>query len=388
MVIADRAAGGEGVAEPVPVLKRQPVGDIRECRRALVGGDDEVGVIRVVAHRVRGRHDGPVRADIIGQVEQRVDEDFIGRDSLRHPRVAVGRGGEVLGDKAALGADWDDDRILDLLRFDEAENLSAEILRPVRPAQPAARHFAKTQVYALHSRRIDSDLEERARKRKINDPLALEFECDGFARLPRSVRLEKIRPDRRLREIEKTPENTVLIKARDGAQHGIDRGENGGLGGGSVTGQRGVETRMNQLHERLRDARMSAQSLPHIILGVADARLAQIERERAQHGYVAPAEPRLDHQSVITVAFRKSLEQRGEQCLDTGRKSFAVNGLARGMQQIHVMQPDRRGDFGVARRGTGRCYLKGPLADDLKAHMLHHRHALGEWHGPAARKHF
>ena len=54
VVVARRAAGGERVAEPEAVLDRDLVGDVGEGRGALVGGDDEVGVVAVVAHARRG----------------------------------------------------------------------------------------------------------------------------------------------------------------------------------------------------------------------------------------------------------------------------------------------------------------------------------------------
>ena len=50
VVVARRAAGREGVAEPEAVLRGERVGDVGEGRRALVGRDDEVGIVRVVAH--------------------------------------------------------------------------------------------------------------------------------------------------------------------------------------------------------------------------------------------------------------------------------------------------------------------------------------------------
>src|SRR3546814_10230921 len=40
VVVADRTAGGERVVEPVAVLAGDAVGDVREARGALVGGDD------------------------------------------------------------------------------------------------------------------------------------------------------------------------------------------------------------------------------------------------------------------------------------------------------------------------------------------------------------
>ena len=52
VVVADRAAGGERVAEPEAVGLRDLVGDIGERRRALVGRHHEVGVVTVAAHDI------------------------------------------------------------------------------------------------------------------------------------------------------------------------------------------------------------------------------------------------------------------------------------------------------------------------------------------------
>ena len=57
VVVAGGAARGERVAEPEAVLDRDRVRDVREGRRALVGGDDEVRIVLVVAHDVGRRHD-------------------------------------------------------------------------------------------------------------------------------------------------------------------------------------------------------------------------------------------------------------------------------------------------------------------------------------------
>ena len=57
VVVADRAAGGEGVAQPEAALERDGVGQVGEGRRPLVGGDDEVGVVAVVPDHPLGRDD-------------------------------------------------------------------------------------------------------------------------------------------------------------------------------------------------------------------------------------------------------------------------------------------------------------------------------------------
>ena len=57
VVVAGRAAGGEGVAEPEIVGDGNVVGDVGERRRALVGGDHEIRIVAFVAHDVGRRHD-------------------------------------------------------------------------------------------------------------------------------------------------------------------------------------------------------------------------------------------------------------------------------------------------------------------------------------------
>ncbi len=61
VVVAGRAARGEGVAEPEAVVGGDPVGDVGEGRRALVGRDHQIGVVAVAA-APRSRAAPPCRA--------------------------------------------------------------------------------------------------------------------------------------------------------------------------------------------------------------------------------------------------------------------------------------------------------------------------------------
>ena len=90
VVVARRAAGGERVAQPEAVVDRDVVGDVGERRRALVGGDDEVGVVAVVPDDLRRRDDVAVD-EVVGDVEQRGDERAVARDALGEPGLAVDR---------------------------------------------------------------------------------------------------------------------------------------------------------------------------------------------------------------------------------------------------------------------------------------------------------
>jgi hypothetical protein len=94
VVVADRAARGEGVAQPEAVLGAIAVGDVGEGRGALVGGDHQVGVVAVVAHHVAAA--APLRIDeVVGDVEQAVDEHAVAGDALGQPprrgRRGIGR---------------------------------------------------------------------------------------------------------------------------------------------------------------------------------------------------------------------------------------------------------------------------------------------------------
>ena len=85
VVIARRAAGGERVVEPEAVLLRDAVGGVGERRRALVGGDHEVGVLAVAHADPLGVHDGAVD-EVVGDAQQRADErDVVVLDRRRRP---------------------------------------------------------------------------------------------------------------------------------------------------------------------------------------------------------------------------------------------------------------------------------------------------------------
>ena len=66
MVISIGAAGRESVPEPVALLNGYGVGHIRKGSCALVGCNDEIGIVLIVAHRRWRMNDRPID-DIIGE---------------------------------------------------------------------------------------------------------------------------------------------------------------------------------------------------------------------------------------------------------------------------------------------------------------------------------
>ena len=109
-------------------------------------------------HVVRG--DDLAFDDVVGQGQQRRDEDAVALLAFLGPARAVGRGiGQMGGNEAALGARRHDDRVLDHLGLDQAEDLGTEVLGTIRPTQASSRHRTETQVSSGDPRRIDEDLE-------------------------------------------------------------------------------------------------------------------------------------------------------------------------------------------------------------------------------------
>ena len=183
VVVALRAARRERVTEPEPVSFRDLVRDVGERRGALVRSHHQVGVVAVETDHAVRRHHLAVH-DVVGDVEHPADEHLVAGEHFRRMRLAVGRVRQPLADEAALGAGRDDDRVLHLLRLDQAEHLGTEVLGPLGPAQPAARDRAEPQVHRLEPRRIHEDLELGPRRGHPGHALRreLEHQVRGLAR--------------------------------------------------------------------------------------------------------------------------------------------------------------------------------------------------------------
>ena len=80
------------------------VGDVGESRGALVGRYHEIGIIAIVANDVARRHDGAID-DVVGDVEQAVDEALVAGNALGQYRIAVAGDRRALDEKATLGTD-------------------------------------------------------------------------------------------------------------------------------------------------------------------------------------------------------------------------------------------------------------------------------------------
>ena len=222
VVVADRAARCERVVEPEAVFMRDRVRVVGEGGRALVGGDDQVRVIRIVTHDVGRRHDC-VAHEVVGQVEQAAQEGLVARDAFAHPRFAIARRRRVLHDEAAFRADRHDHDVLHHLRLHQPEHFGAEILAAIRPAQAAARDASAAQVHALDTRRIHPDLEHRLRFGQARHLRRIELERQVRFRFAVRVGEEVVRALGCVDHAEELAQDAVLVEVRHLVERAFDR---------------------------------------------------------------------------------------------------------------------------------------------------------------------
>ena len=379
VVIAGRPARGEGVVEPEAVLLRHGVGVVGEACGALVGRDDEVGVVGVVAHDIRGRHDG-VADPVVGEVEQARDEDLVRPDALGQPGITVDRRvGQLFGIEAALGAGGHDDGVLDHLGLDQAEDLSAEVFPPIAPPEATAGHLAVAQVDALDPRAVDPDLEHRPGCRQVGHRLRVELEGDVGLRVPVGVPLVEVGAQRRLDDRQQGPDDAVLVEARHGVEGIHDRGGDGrGRLGARLTGLTGIPARveagLEEFHEGAGDAGVGHERRLDVVLGELRLGLAEVFGDRPEDDDLAPVEAGLEDERVEAVGLRLAPPHGGEGVLEKGAPMLPVAALAphavdRGTQaEVVDVEPD----------AVPALELVGPLVHDLEPEVGEDRQDGGQ----------
>ncbi len=122
VVVAGRAAGGEGVAEPEAARRGDGVGDVGETGGALVGRHDQVGIVAVAPH------DAPAAGRSAPSTMLSVRSSSAPMKSGRPQCLRAGshraaRPPAAARHEAALRADRHDQRVLDVLRLHQARAL-------------------------------------------------------------------------------------------------------------------------------------------------------------------------------------------------------------------------------------------------------------------------
>ncbi len=213
VIVAAGAAAGEGVPQPETVLGADGVGRIGKVGRPLVGGDDQVRVVIVVGHDPWRTHH-LVADPIVGQVEQAAHQRPVGCFGQGGAFLAAAVGG--LDHESPLGADGNNQGILGHLGLHQPQDLGAEIVWTVRPADPAPGHLAAAQVNPLHAGRMHVDLEQGPWRRHIDDADGADFEGEVIVVLVPTQ--EKIGPDRGVDQVEENPQDAIFVDVGDRIQ--------------------------------------------------------------------------------------------------------------------------------------------------------------------------
>ena len=199
---------------------------VGEGGRALVGRHHQVGVVAVQAAHQRRRHH-LAGHEVVGQVEQRAQVVLVAGHAFLQVGLALAGRRRLLQHEAALAAHRHDDGVLHHLRLHQAQHLGAEVLRPVAPAQPAARHLAAAQVDALEARRVDEDLEQRPRAGQARHLGRVELEAQEAAPRARragmaDARAPAVGAQRGLDQRQQLAQHAVFVEVADAVQRLFD----------------------------------------------------------------------------------------------------------------------------------------------------------------------
>ena len=400
VVIADRSTGGERIAHPEVVVGGDRIGGIGETRGALVGRDHHVGIVTVVAHDVFRVHDLAVH-QIVGDVEQAVDEHLIAGDAFGLQRRAIRR--RTLDDEAALGPDRHDDGVLDHLRLDQPEHLGAEVLPTVRPAQAAAGDGTEAQVDTFHPRSEHEDLAVRTRFGQIGYQCGVELVGDIATLGAADAVLVVAGAQGGFDHAHEAAQDAVFVQAGHAVQQHLQR--RGGrldlglavaaaraddrcqpcqhrliiagqaldlllqllhagldVGLALLAGAR-IEAGLEQLHQQACQHRVARKGLLDVALGERHADLEQELRIRPQHRDLTPGQPGGEDEAVEAVVLAVTAPDARERVLEVLADGFDV-GIRTAGFDLEILDVD---DLATGLQPVG------VLGDHPQPHVFHHR---------------
>ena len=365
VVIPLRPARGERIAQPETAFDGDRVGDVGEGGGALVGGDDEIGIV-LVADRDGVRMHHRAVDDIVGDRQQRADEDAVAFGAFGQPRIAIAGGRQRLRIEAALRAGGHDHRVLHHLCLHQPQDFGAEIVAPVGPAQAPARDRPAAQVDALDPRRIDPDLAPRHGRGQAGDQPAVQLERQRLVgRGGKGVGAQ-----RRLDHAAQAAQDAVVVDRGHRGERGIDRG----IRGGGIAGARRIVQRIEQRDQPGGGIGRTLQRLHHGGEPIGHPRLAEIAEPGAQQHDRARGKADRDDQRVELVIFRTPLEHRGDRRfghLCVARDPFGDR--ARSDIEQEIVDIARAP---LVQRGGG-------FAQHAEAEVFEHGHRIGQRDHPA-----
>src|SRR3989344_1476097 len=342
VVITGRAARGEGVVQPEAVFGGNAVGDIGEGRGALVGRYHQVRIVAIVTHHVLWWHHGAV-FQVVGDIQQAADKDAVAGNALGQHIITAAANRQASWDKAALGTHRYDDRVLHLLRLDQAQHLGAEVFLTVRPAQATTSDVAKAQVHAFNTRRVDKDFELRRRPWNIRNRPRIELEAEVRLVLPGRIGLVEVGAQGSFDQVQIAAQDAVFVKYRNVVQRGENRLlELLLLVFQVISGElaRQVKTRFEQAHQLLGDIGMVDQGACDVAEVEAQTNLLEVAGVSTKQRHITPRHGGHQHQTVEAVVLRCAANDIDESALQGVVELLDVDIQAFGIGKGEVVNPE------------------------------------------------
>ncbi len=364
VVVANRAARGKCITQPEAVVGGHAVGNVGEGGRALVGRHHQVGVVHVVAHHAAGGHNGALD-DVVGDVQQAAEEQFVAGNALGHEGLAVTGRRCILQHEAALGSNRHDDRVLDLLGLDQTEDFGAEVFATIRPAQAAARHLATTQVHAFDPGRIHPDFKQRLGLGHARHFTRVELEAHIGLGSTVGGGLPQVGAQCGQHGGDKLAQDAVLVQTGHLSQGRVNVLLDLVLYCGTVAAVRGVETGHEQFDDGLRNAGILVQCCLDVALAEGKAQLFEVAGVGAKYGDGAGIQAGDQHQLVQVVALDLTAPGGCKQ----GLKAVLDRGQVGVHWQLQTQVVDPPG-FAIAANAVG------VFVQHARAHALQHRQGI------------
>ena len=369
VVVPGRPTGRERVAQPVAVLGRHRVGEVRERRGALVRCDDHVRIVLVMAHDV-GRGDDAVRDAVVSQVEQRGDEHAVARNPFGLRCGPVGR--RPLDHKTTLRAHRYDHRVLDHLGLGQVEHLGAQILAAVGPPEAAAADRSEAQVHGVHPGRRHPDLVTWTRTRQLGNRPGIELERKHRSRAPVPVALVVVGADRGDDHSQDRAQDPIMVEALHLLESTPDRHDQFAFGHHAITRYRRVEPHREQLQQQPRHRHVGDEAILDVLLTERGTGLAQVLAVRTHDRCLTPRAAGQGNERVEPIRLGVAVPHRDDRLLNQAPWRFALQVPRRRISDAEVVDPDAR--------PLVPSDLVGALVDDVDAHPLQDRQDLRERH--------
>ena len=223
--------------------------------------------------------------------------------------------------------------------------------------------------------RVDEDLEERPRLGQIRDQVGVELQRQVRLGLPALVGLEVVRAQDGAHDAEEAAQDPVLVQARDA----VDRrrelaGERARLRVRVLEADR-VEPEPEELDEPAGDGRVRVEGVLHVGLAEGASGLAEVLRDRAQHGDLPRRQAAREHEPVEAVVLRLVAPDPGEGVLERLAHVVGLELRPLVVPEPEVVDPDRLAAL--------RPHLVRALVADPDAHVLEQRQHVREQDRPA-----